>query len=551
MKLEHTPTNSSESQTNPIWINLSKLLHIEEKIINIIEENKNNIIEQDNWKVKRIILNKYLTNKIFNTFWENGSEKIKNLIKNIIKKQFLLKKTDIILFLKWDIIIIPKNNDKRFNWIDEENIKFLIHEFLKDFNQNNILYNVVKSFNLNNYSKEELKNFIDNHNTVILEKYIITIQNILKDIQEDIDIEIIRWIAWKLFRNNYDTVINELSKYFLHNFLDLWRIKDYIINIVENKIDFTNKKIDFLELNDNLENTIQNRLLKKITNDLEKNTWIDFVDSFSNIIFKNIDTNYILKSICEKINKKIIHTISDNLNNHYVIKNIETFLSYYSWEIQINSNWNNNIRIKYPVLYIKWINKSADYINDIHSNNYKFILSKLIEIIKKIKRIENRLISINNTIEELKNKKQIAHKKISKIKMEINKIENEIKDIRTKNHQKRKEKEKLEKILKLRQNKNIIKKIWNILTNKEKDLKNKIKELTEIINWFYKEISKLRFKLNTLNQKIKYIKQHNSINKYIKEANQVELELKKYTNKLEIITKDLSKELGKRKTRIQ
>jgi len=215
----------NKDQGNTTWNNLSKLLQIEETIINIIGKNKNHITEQDDWKVKRTILDRYLTNKIFSIFGGNKSEKIKNIIKNIIKKQFLLKETDIVLFLKWEIYVIPRTNDKRFNWIDEENIEFLIHEFLKDFNQNNVLYNVIKSLNLETYTKTEFRKFIDDYNTIILERYIITIQDILKKFQDNIDIEIIKWITWKLFRDNYNAVINELSKYFFYNFLDIWSRK--------------------------------------------------------------------------------------------------------------------------------------------------------------------------------------------------------------------------------------------------------------------------------------------------------------------------------------
>jgi len=262
-------------------------------------------------------------------------------------------------------------------------------------------------------------------------------------------------------------------------------------------------------------------------------------------MIRNIDINYIINNILNKISEKIINTINNNLNNYYIIKNIETFLSYYSWETKIEDNGSKNIRVKYPELYIKWINKSEDYINNMHSNNYKFILSKLIEIIKKKKRIENRLISINDTIKELKIKEQIINKKVAEKWKDIKGIENEIQNIRTKTRIRIKEKKKLNEILE--KNTKIKEKIKKLLINKENHIEEKIKELSKLINLSYEDMSKLRFKLNTLNQEIKYIKQNNSVKKYIKEAIQIESELKKYTTKLEIIQKDLGEELSKRK----
>ncbi len=542
----------SEKETNNYWNNLSSILDIEKSIINIIEENSENIIEKETWKTKRIILDSYLTNKIFNLFWKNKSNTIKSMIKDIIKKEFILKNKDVILFSKWNIYIILSSNDKRFNWFDEENIIFVIHEFLKNFNQNNILYNVLKNIDIQNYSKKELKNFITNdYNKVIFDEYILTIQDLISEIKQDIDIEIIKWIAWKLFRDNYEVVLEELAKYFTNYILDIKTIRKITIKSIIKQIDLKNKDINFFEFNKQLTNNIKNIIKKIVKENLENKFWTWIKENFIKMIAKNINVEDIIQIIFIKISKNIIDIIEFNFKDHSVIENIELFLSYYSWKIVIENYWKLNYRFKYPELNIEWINQTNNYINTINSNNHKFIINKLVEIIKNKIKIEEQ---INYTKKELEKEKVEEIKKNQKkndYQNEIKKIEE---DINNKRHKMRRNiaiSKKLKEELAKLNNWKLNKKIIQLMSWKKKKIEDEIEESLIMIKGYNKEISQLNYKITSLKQDLKYLEQQNKLIKKINtQIEELKNKLQIYIRKINVIKNSLSKELQKRKFKI-
>ena len=544
----------SEKEINNYWNNLSSILDIEKSIINIIEENSKNIIEKKTKNNKRIILDEYITNIFFEYFKNNKTDKIKSFIKNILRKEFLLKNKDLILFAKWKIYIIITSNDKRFNWIDEENIDLILHEFLKNFEQNIILNKVIQNIELKKYTKNELNDFIsNNYNKIIFNEYVLVLQDLIQEIKEDIniDIEAIQWIVWKLFRDNYNLALEELAKYFSNYILNIRYIKDKVIKKISKTIDFTNKNVDFLKINENLYKNINKEIIKIINKELIEKTWTWVKNFFIELISKNININYIINEIFKKISENILNEIENNFKDSKIIKNIEAFLSYYSWKVVIEINWKISNKIKYPELSITWLNKAADYVESINSSNHRFILNKLIEIIKNKKRIKLQITINQKELENLKKEETKKFEKIKKLKNEIQKTGEEIYNIRLKMKKNNQNIKKLEnELLKLKKLK-LNEKIIQLMFWKKKKIEDKIKESLIIIKGYNEEISQLNYKIASLKQDLRYLEQHNkAITNLENKIKKLENKLQMYIHKTTTIKNSLTKDLQKRKYKI-
>ena len=519
--------NNIQNTTNNIESRLLDIFKVEEKNF---EEHTNNL-----W-MKKIIIPNNIVEKILNEFWKKElTKEDKELIKKVIKKWLLLHKKDWILFSKWKIYIIPfKHDEKRFNWLDPKDIEFMINEFIKEwFSPQELNKKVIEELNIKNLSKEEIKEFIDwAYKQKLLLEYTKLIKKVIKS---ELDEDIIKWIAWKLLRENFDYIVNEIFYKILEKFTDnTQEIIEDTTNELIKIINFEDENIDYFELNKSILNKIWTLVKTKINSNFFSKVWTKLNSNLiENNKFTKIITVQVFNNLFNQIAEGIVNKIIEDPYNTKLVKNIDNFLSYYSWKVEII--WKN--KYQYPKLVISWINKSENYLENFESYSYKYILNQLLNFAKKYKELTKELQNTERQINESKNKQSELTERKKKIEILINKLDWDIQQLNKQIESKDKKiyelKKEIEKINNEEKKSKLLKIKNSFSWNKEK-LKETMQKIIKNNNLLKIKRKELIWKKNNLKTKLE------NINSSILNINVLEKDKKFYEEQLDKIKKTLN-----------
>jgi len=243
----------------------------------------------------------------------------------------------------------------------------------------------------------------------------------------------------------------------------------------------------------------------------------------------------------------IFKIILDKHNDENLIKNIDMFLSYYSWTIEIV--WHR--KTQYPKLKVKWINKSEKYLKWFKLYSYKFILNKLIEYTKERNKILWELNKVDKLIKKLhvkNNSSELLKINNNILKLDKN-INNADKNIEDKQNVLFDLKQEIEDVKKNNTNfwKRLVSKLSGKLTlleNNMQQTKNDIKSLKIERHSLLRELNSYKWE----KRQIIYI--ITKIEKKKKDKLFLERELINLDTKLDLINKSFQEELKKRKIQI-
>jgi len=524
--------------------------------LEIKEEKKNNNKEDKNIK-KIFILEKDISKHIFWVFPKtlNIEEKREIIKKIIIEKLKINDKKNALLLKSWKIYVIDSwinhnykraewenNQEKRYNWCDEESIEYIKNELIseKDFWQNILkeILNELKS-NFSKIKDEKISDFINNdYKWYLLNWFINKIKSDKKYKQENLDDELIKALAWKLLREEFNNAKYTIFNYFYNEFIvkiiSNNNIKENIENDLVNKyFDFKNPNIsDSIKYNlKNINELYKDEFSIKLLEKINKIYWWKLILKWNSL---KIITNIALKNII--INKNlVVKKIIENLINTLILnikeKKVSLPVSIISFLNTLFTNWitiklsylkteQDINRIKDKLIYL--INEKIKIEKQIKSSNTKityikeeiFNFKKRISINKELEHKENEIkkiltniglknINSYNFYEKIDKTKKNINENILKINKKINYTNNST--IIVNRSKKLIELEKIKDNLKKKQNKIDI--IMELRENIKK-INSEIKKYEEnkiLLNSLENGIKKIKFEFNQIENKINQI----------------------------------------------
>jgi len=408
--------NNWENETNKELLDNFSLINL---ITEILQENEDNFIIQEN----RIIIPSQITNKILGLFHKDKiDDEFKKYMKAILKKFFALNFKSAVLFKDNNIYIIKARLDiSRFNWFSKEDIEFTLSEIIKnEYSINDIINKAIRKLRIKDLSKEELKRFIEwEYKNKILEVIGSILQNITS---EDIDENIIKWVAGKIFRDNYDKILEKVTFNILSHRININEaINNSVNKLINSKFKLETEGI-FLELNKKLERLLLKELHNEIENQLEDEIKVWINEDILKRTIRNLILKRALVVFSNKFSNHIFNSLENNTTNPKVLKNIDSFLSYYSWKTEIV--WNK--QFVYPKITV---NRIREIIHEINYN-HKTILNKTLEYIRNKKRKEQELKKEEQRKQEAIERNKKLEKQIKEKKQEIKQFEYEIESIK-------------------------------------------------------------------------------------------------------------------------
>jgi len=508
-----------QQTSNPPEKNTFSINLIELKISSILQKSESKFTRKDN----RIIIPSEVIENILKALNKKElDESIKKTLKEVFKKYFALNIKSAVLFKDWNAYIIKARiNIKKFNWFSQEDVELALSKILeKEYSIPDIINKTIRKLKIQKYSDSELKKFITEEykNTILL-----TMTKVLKSIMhEELDENILKWIAGKVFRENFEDVLDKITFIILVHKTDINSIiNESIDNLLKNNFNLEENWVDFFKLNKNLEKILLKELVTSTNNKLNEKLWAainkEFLErSLKNIILKktlNIFANNFSKTIIEKLEEE------ENNNQHIIKKNIIDFLSYYSGKTEKIGNKN----YEYPKFTLNHTKEILDE-NILHPSIF---IDKLLQYIRDKKRKINNL----NQKEKLKKLYSIQLKNIPIIEEEINTLTKKIKELKEK-------KQKLEKNFPKNETK---KSLFTLKNKEESNLEKEIKEIDKEIKLTEISIREKRRKLMDLKQK------ENNLKKIKEKISNTEKEINKVNEDIEKFRKDLKENFTKRK----
>lgn len=501
-----------------------------------------------------ITISSTIIDYIFNDLWiwKNNLFLVQDAFKNKIKSIFNYSVTDNIVERDWNIYLIkPSTEEKRYHWLSENQIAFILNNFF-EFNNDKISFynNLTSSINFKNFNSTQLKDFLA---WGYKKELLILIKEKLVDyLKTEIDEKLIDWAIQNIYRKYFDYLNDQIS-------LELkWLVKQNDIVLLStlvwkqllNFFSLESSDIDLILKNSS--DTFWNIIFKKIS---DKNFTQKDVDTLI-ILFKNDFINVISNNISFTFESKFSMIIDKWLSDWMARTILKKWLINFS-KLLLQELWKNNIASNKSIflllnyfnwwVLLEWF-KKYQYpqikLRDIKLNDYNILT--LFNELKKIITKYNKLLDEHD---RLKNRKDNIIKSNELIVTKINKFENDILEIN-------------KSINSLKNDLlDINKKISELEENKTQELENKkipslsifnpvIRKLTNEINVLldYKNSTNIEWKIFDLNKEINYIR--NDINSYKyklrwietinKSINIVEKTINDYETILNRIYEDLS-----------
>ena len=292
-------------------------------------------------------------------FYKNNN--LINLTKKYIQNYILFTKNNIYNKLK---LLIEKDNKRKISIYSKLSVQN------EDINNNNLNSNIIKNFNINKDEKPKSKTFTKQE-SISIEKELIKdksynkILNINKEMNENINSKSI--INFKIELNETKDNKNSIKEY--NNKINLNKEDDNNFNfnkLTINKKDkhIRNKSDTYEQLNQLKESDIFN--LNNKSQNLSRNN--NYKEKISSQTLKKEESSFFDGSI-EDLN---VFTFSNNLNEHYLIQNLDNLEKLDEENKLINNNGTPTLN---PVELIdnkesdSYFNYDSDYDNNLNEKN--------------------------------------------------------------------------------------------------------------------------------------------------------------------------------------
>ncbi|WP_455756276.1 hypothetical protein [Sulfurimonas sp.] len=213
--------NEIKLKVFPYSVEVKKSKNVD-KIINILDENKNSIVNSYKGKDDQIYLDSKLRNKIFSYIYTIEDEHVnaKELVRFSVRKGLELQNEDLIM-LKEDCIFVKlcditkkkKVADRRYNSIDEKEMQDFCEEHFKNKENKNFFFITAKLFVEKYFLEKNINNHEYEKKVFSLIQLIITEQLMNKF---DHCEEFFKGFAGYIFRRNFTDVFEYIAELILY-----------------------------------------------------------------------------------------------------------------------------------------------------------------------------------------------------------------------------------------------------------------------------------------------------------------------------------------------
>ncbi len=406
------------NQINNFFNIISKLVKVpatKEQKIYIPLSDLSEILEQ-----KQLNAQKFITNPLF---------------KKKIRQTLTLENNYWLVINKntQKIVMIPVDDGvRRYSWVSKEDVEYITIEILKldtKWKRTSYIDSIISNIDVSKFSRDDIINKFSKWKYV---NYIYT--ELAKSIYNlagwNIDLDMAKWVAWALFREDFDFVnssiwCNVLEKFSMTLWLNvsrLYRIDDELEQKLKTSIDVLE---DLLKQNLSISsNDIEvNKFRKNFTNDIFTEFSIKVKNSFEHAWFWNIDDDLIKWMFRYVVHKWDIKNPMKDFTE-IVFSRIETKLNqlatlFWFFNSHVLKIWNESYA--YPNFKFRDIEIEDD------KYSVKKVFSLISEKLERYRVLDQEIAKVSRPLVDVRFSLSSNRKVIQKLEQEISKIETDLK----------------------------------------------------------------------------------------------------------------------------